>query len=148
VLEEECLSQQRIQLIQHPLHELLIFTRPHRRTVRCVQQQRFFPHEHSLSMRPASRYTATLINEDSIQPSAESVPLLVPIERPISPEEGRLQRIFRVVPVAQHPDCKPRAPVVVPVHQRGVRLNVSREHALNVCGIVAHVLFYNPPPSG
>lgn len=99
-------------------------------------------------MRPASCYTATLVDEDPVQPRTESIALLVPIERPIGTEEGRLQRIFRVVPVAQHPDCKPRAPVVVPVHQRGVRLNVSREHALNVCGIVAHVLFYNPPPSG
>jgi hypothetical protein len=99
-------------------------------------------------MGPASCYTATLVDEDPVQPSTETIALLIPVERPIGTEEGRLQRIFRVVPVAQHPDCKPRAPVIVPVHQRGVRLNVSREHALNVCGIVAHVLFYNPPPSG
>lgn len=99
-------------------------------------------------MCPASCYTATLVDEDPVQPRAESIAFLISIQRPISAEERRLQRIFRVISVSQHPDCKPRAPVVVPVHQRGVRLNVSREYALNVCGIVAHVLFYNPPPSG
>ena len=45
----------------------------------------------------------------------------------------------------QHSNREPRAPVVVPIDQRGVSVNVACQHALNVGGIVAHVLFYNPP---
>ena len=95
----------------------------------------------------AGSNTPALIYQNAIQPSAESIPFLISIQCPVCAQEGGLQRIFRVVAVAQHPNRETRASVVIPVDQRGVGINIACQHALNVGGIVGHVHFYNPPPS-
>src|ERR1051326_6453845 len=97
-------------------------------------------------MRSPRRDATALIDEDSIQPRAEPVPLLIPTQRPIGAKEGRLQCILRVIAVAQHSDCKTRASIVVPINELRVCINVAGQHTLHVGGIVAHVLCYNPPP--
>ena len=97
------------------------------------------------SASPSCCNAPTLIHQNAVQPRAKAVAFLVPIQRTVGAEKGGLQRIFRVVAVAQHPYCKPCTAIVVPIDQRGVSVNIACQHALNVGSIVAHVLFYNPP---
>src|SRR6185369_3429647 len=94
------------------------------------------------------RDATALVHQNAIQPCAESVALLIAIEGAIRAQEGRLKRVLRVVSIPQHPNRKPCTAIVIPVYQCGVSVNVTSQNALDVGGIVAHVLGYNPPPGG
>ena len=97
----------------------------------------------------AARGEATaLIHQNAIQPGTEPIAFLIPIERFVRAQEGGLKRVLRVIAVAQHADCETCTAIVIPVYQRSVSVNVATKHTLNIGGIVAHVLGYNPPPRG
>src|SRR5204863_6777167 len=87
ILQEKCFSQQRIQLVEYSLNKFFVLTGPGRRLVGCIQQKRFFAHENAFAMRTPGGDTAALIDEDSIQPRTEAVPLLIPAQRPIGAKE-------------------------------------------------------------
>src|ERR1051326_866400 len=77
VFQKERFSQQRVQLIEHSLNKLFIFAGPTRRTIRRVQQHRFFSNEHLFSMCAARRNAPALIHQNPIEPRTEAVTLLV-----------------------------------------------------------------------
>jgi hypothetical protein len=63
VFQEKGFSQQRVQLAEHTLHELFVFTWPRRRGGWGVQQDRFFANEHFLPVGAPSRDASALIHQ-------------------------------------------------------------------------------------
>lgn len=91
--------------------------------------------ERSLPAAPPRSGSPAAISQDAKEPWSEALRLITLGQRSIGPDEGVLQRFFRVLPTTEHsygitPELRP-----ISLHDHGIGPGVSSQDTSHDCGI-------------
>ena len=86
-------------------------------------------------MIPAEGHAPAAVDQNAVEPWCEALPLLVPAQGTIRPDEGVLQGFFSVLAVAKQVEGEASEVVVISIHQHPVRRNIAREDPRDNLGV-------------
>src|SRR4029079_12990770 len=129
VLQEECLSLLWTEPCERTLDLLSPSILLRRMLLRGIVQGNLVSHEGARPAATTGAYGATPIDEDAEEPRSESLGIFAPNERPISTEEGILQRLLRILAVAEHVLRIPCIAVAIARDQLAICLHISLQDA-------------------
>src|SRR5689334_7765036 len=129
VLEQKCFALLGAQPAQRPVDLFAPRVPLCRMLFGGIVQRQIVADERARAATAARSDGPTAIYENTKQPRAESLRILTPGERSIRARERVLQGFLRVLAIAQHVERVPRVPIAISLHQLGVQLGITPEHA-------------------
>src|SRR5262249_40199965 len=97
--------------------------------LRRLVQRHFVGHERAGASPTPRANRTTAIYENAKKPSPETFRIFATGERSIRSGERVLQRLFRILAIAEHVQRIPRVPISVPRYQLGVQLDITAKDA-------------------
>src|SRR5512138_497105 len=128
VLEQKRFSLLGTQAVQRAID----FLAP-RRTVfwmllRRTEQRRLVSHEGARTPSTSCASGSAPIDQNAKQPSAKALRIFAPRQGAVGAREGVLQRLFRILPIAEHVKRVPRVLVAISFDQFAERLRIPAQH--------------------
>src|SRR5215831_7427307 len=99
-----------------------------RMILRRTEQRRLVRHERPRPSPPSRPDGPAPVDQDAEQPGPESFGILALRQRSVRPRERVLQRLFRVLAVAEHVKRVAGIPVAIPLDQCPERLHIAAQH--------------------
>src|SRR4051794_13199152 len=96
--------------------------------------------EHRFASPRPRQHGAALVDEDAGEPRGKALALLVLAKRVEGAQEGILQRLLRILTVADDAERDPRAAIVMPIHEARERLDVAIQDTVDDREVIHLVL--------